>query len=73
MGAAADMSLPTFAVNDFVVLHNSKGSTQTVRLMNSAYTIYGRYGSASSGTNFIMFPGDTIHLVALSPSVLEIV
>lgn len=71
--APADMALPTFATNDFVVLHNSNGSTQQVRLMNSAYTIKGRKGSALAGTNLIIRAGDTLHLVAISSSILEVV
>jgi hypothetical protein len=71
--APADMSLPTFVTNDFIVLHNSNGSTQQVRLMNSAYTIIGRKGSVLAGTNLIIRAGDTLHLVAISSSILEVV
>ena len=71
--APADMSLPTFATNDFVVLNNSPASTQTVRLMNSAYTIRGDAGSISSGTNIILYAGEVIHLKAVSASILEVV
>lgn len=70
---AADMSLPTLATNDFIVLHNSPASTQTVRLMNSAYTIRGDAGSISSGTNITMLAGEVIHLKAVSASILEVV
>ena len=69
----ADMSLPTFATNDFVVLNNSPASTQTVRLMNSSYTIRGDAGSISSGTNIILYAGEVIHLKAVSASILEVV
>lgn len=71
--APADMVLPTFATNDFVVLSNSPASTQTVRLMNSAYTIRGDAGSISSGTNITLRAGEVIHLKAVSASILEVV
>jgi len=70
---AADMPLPTMAVNDFVVLHNAKNSTQLVRLMNSSYTISGRRGTASPGDNLIMGAGDTIHVVCVATNELEAV
>lgn len=71
--AAADMTLPSMAVNDFVVVHNSKTSTQTVRIMNSTYTIRGRKGTASAGDNLVMGTGDTIHLVCVATNTLEAV
>lgn len=71
--APADMAMPTLATNDFVVLSNSPASTQTVRLMNSAYTIRGDAGSISSGTNIILAAGEVIHLKAVSASILEVV
>jgi hypothetical protein len=67
---AADMALPTMAVNDFIVLHNAKNSTQVVRLMNSTYTIRGRRGTASAGDNLIMGAGDTIHVVCVATNEL---
>lgn len=69
----ADMSLPTLATNDFIVLQNSPASTQTVRMMNSAYTIRGDAGSISPGNNIILLPGEVIHLKAFSGSILEVV
>jgi len=71
--AAADMTLPSMAINDFVVIHNSKTSTQTVRIMNSTYTIRGRKGTASAGDNLVMGTGDTIHLVCVAANTLEAV
>lgn len=71
--AAADMALPTLVTNDFIVLQNSPASTQTVRLMNSAYTIRGDAGSVSSGTNLILLAGEVIHLKSVSGSILEVV
>jgi len=71
--APADMALPSLAINDFVVLHNAKSSTQTVRLMNSTYTIRGRRGTASAGDNLIMAAGDTIHLACVATNILEAV
>ena len=71
--SAADMTLPSLTTNDFIVLHNSPASTQTVRLMNSAYTIRGDAGSIASGNNIVMLAGEVIHLKAVSGSILEVV
>lgn len=71
--APADMTLPSLTTNDFIVLHNSPASTQTVRLMNSAYTIRGDAGSIASGNNIVMLAGEVIHLKAVSGSILEVV
>ncbi len=71
--AAADMALPSLAVNDFIVLHNAKNSTQVVRLMNAFYTIRGRRGTASAGDNIIMGAGETIHVVCVATNTLEAV
>lgn len=71
--APADMSLGTFAANDFFVLHNSPSSTQTVRLMNPSYTIRGKRGSALPGDNIVLKTGEVIHIKAISSSVLETV
>lgn len=70
---AADMPLPSMAVNDFVVLHNSPTSTQTVRLINSSYTIRSKNKTASPGDNIILAPDETPHLVCVAPNVLEII
>ncbi len=71
--AQADMTLPVMAVNDFVVLHNDSTSTQTVRLMNSSYTIRGRTGAVTAGNNLIIARGDTVHLICKSTNNLEVV
>ena len=71
--SAADMTLPSLTTNDFIFLHNSPASTQTVRLMNSAYTIRGDAGSIASGNNIVMLAGEVIHLKAVSGSILEVV
>lgn len=70
---AADMTLPAMAAKDFVVLHNSSQSTQAVRLVNAGYTIRGNRSSITSSDNLVIAAGDTIHLVAMSSSILEAV
>lgn len=70
---AADFTLGAFVANDFFVLSNSPTSTQTVRLLNASYTIRGKIGTASAGTNIIIPAGDFLPLRAVSSSVLEIV
>lgn len=71
--AAADMELDTFSQNDFFVLMNSSASTQTVRLMNPSYTIRSVNATALPGDNIPLAPGETMQLVAISASILEVV
>ena len=71
--APADMGLGAFSAEDFFVLMNSSASTQAVRLMNPSYTIRSVNATASPGDNIPLAAGETIHLVAISASILEVV
>lgn len=70
---AANMTLPAMLASDFVVLHNSAASTQVVKLINAGYTIRGSRSTLTSADNIILGAGDTVHLVAESGTILEIV
>lgn len=70
--AAADMAIPSgMGATEFTELVNSPASTQTVRLINNNYTIRGDNGSVSPGDNLILLPGERVHVLAVSPTVLE--
>lgn len=71
--SAANMTIPAMVANDFIVLHNSNGSTQAVRLVNAGYTIRGMRSTITSSDNITMRAGETVHLVAISSSILEVV
>lgn len=72
-GAATDLTQPTFAVNDFIVIKNSASTTQTVRLLNPSNTIIGDISTLSAGDNLVIPAGDVVHLVARASNILEIV
>lgn len=71
--APADITLTPFTTNDFFVVHNNSVSSHLVRIMNPSYSIRGPKGSANSGTNVIVKAGETVHLVAMSTAILEVV
>lgn len=63
------------AVNDEFVIHNSSQSTGVISVEpNTGHTIKGPSGNAVGGTDTIVLAaGDTLRVVAVSSSVLEIV
>lgn len=69
--AAVSLPIPTMAVNDTLVVHNCMQSTQQVLLTNTTYTIRGKSGTATTGDNILLEPGDTAVLVARSATDLE--
>lgn len=69
-GAAVDMSIPAFVINNFFIVQNSRNSTQTVRITNASYTIIGNT-TLSAGDNIVLEPGETVHLRANSGTELE--
>ena len=72
-GAASDFTQPTFSVGDFIVISNSKASTETVRLLNPSNTLVFEKGIVSAGDNLIINAGSTIHLYARTSTILEAV
>jgi len=72
-GAASDFTQPTFASGDFIVISNSKASTQTVRLLNPSNTLIFEKGTVSAGDNLVINAGSTIHLYARTSTILEAV
>lgn len=59
-------------VGDFAVAANSQNSTQTVRITNNGYTIYGGGVTASPSDNITVLPGDSISLRCTAENTLEI-
>lgn len=71
--APADMTIPAIAVNDFIVMHNSPTSTQTVKLINASYTIRSKYFTASAGDNCILAADEIFYATCVATNVLEVV
>jgi len=66
-----ELTQPTWAIDDFIIIKNSIDSTQIVRFLNPSNTIKGDVGTVSSGDDLVIPAGDTVHLVARSASLLE--
>ena len=71
--ANVDLTMPTFAANDFLIVSNDSVSTYQVRVLNSSCTIRSVNFTASAGDNITLAPGETMHLRAVSPTILEVV
>lgn len=69
--AAVDLPIPVMTANDKLVVHNCMQSTQTVRLLNTLYTIRGKRGDAPNPSEIVLAKGDTAVLVARSATDLE--
>jgi hypothetical protein len=75
-GADFDITIEaTIAANDEYIIHNSSESTGAVDVEpNTGHTIKGKLGDVVGGTDtLVLAPGETVQLVAVSSSVLEIV
>lgn len=70
---AVDITQPSFAAGDFIILHNSYASTATVRLLNPSNSIVGKKGTISPGDNAVLEPGDTLHIYARTASIVEVI
>lgn len=74
-GAATATIAVTIAANDSFIIHNASDSTQVVDIEpNTGHTIKGPLGDVVGGTDtLVLAPGETVQLVAVSASILEIV
>ena len=71
---AVDGSLPaSVTIGDVIIVHNESISTNTVRLTNTALTIKGPDGTITSSDNLVLEPGDTVHMIAKTTLILEVV
>jgi len=71
---SVDGALPTaLAIGDEIVVHNDSVSTNTVRLTNTALTIKGVGATVTSSDNLVLGNGDTVHLVAKTTLIMEVV
>ena len=68
-----DLTQPTFAAGDFVIIHNSPASTNTVRILNPSRTILGKNGTVIAGDNLVLAKGDAVHLYARTSTILEVI
>ncbi len=71
-GGSVDCALKTaYVVGDVITVHNESISTNTVRLTNTALTIKGPSGTATSADNIVIKAGETAVLVAKTTTILE--
>ncbi len=65
----------TIAANEEFIIHNNSTSTGVVSFEpNTGHTVNGPGGAAVGDTDTIVLaPGDTLHLLAISSSILEII
>lgn len=68
-----DVSLPILVAGDSFELHNQITSTFKVQILNPTQTIKGSYSDIAAGNNLELQAGNSIQLVAVSPTVLSIV
>jgi len=63
----------TYNIGDSIIVHNESISTNLVRLTNTALTIKGAGGTVTSSDNLVLAAGDTVHMVAKTTTILEVV
>lgn len=68
-----DITLPTLVAGDSFVYHNLITSTFKVQILNTGVTIKGTEGDIAAGTNLELGAGNSVQMVAISPTVLSIV
>jgi hypothetical protein len=73
-GGAVSAALPAaLVVGKVIIVHNESVSTNPVLITNPAFTIKGAKGTIAAGTDLLLAAGDTVHLVAKSTAILEVV
>lgn len=69
-GGAIDATLPaTITAGEYFTFHNNGSNNATV--LRNGHTI--NYGGADVGDDILLVPGDTVSMVAISASALEII
>jgi len=68
-----DVTIPAIALGDVFTFHNWKASTNKVQILNPSYTIIGKIGNLSAGTDLELLPGQSVQMIAKSTTELEIV
>lgn len=72
LSAIVEIPMPTFALNEFLVLHNLASSLYDVRVTNPTYTIQGPSGTISPGDNLVLKPGDTVSMSYPKTNLVEV-
>jgi hypothetical protein len=71
---SVDAALPTtVTIGKNIIVHNESISTNTVRLTNTTLTLKGPDGSVTTSDNLVLAAGDTVHLVAKTTLIMEVV
>lgn len=68
-----DVTIPTLVIGDSFTFHNETASTFKIQILNPSSTINGPSGVIAAGTDIELAPSDSVQLVAISTSILEIV
>jgi len=67
-----DVTLPALVAGQAFTFHNMSVSTFTVQILNPSYSIIGKSGTLSAGTNLELSASDSVQLVAKTSTVLEV-
>ncbi len=70
--AATDVTLPSLAQNETIVVHNNTDSTQTVGVLTGTFTVTGSRGSAAAGDRVTISTGRTFVAVCRGTNLLEV-
>lgn len=72
-GSMIDITMPAFAVGDFLVIHCTADSDNLTRLLNPSHAIRGSRNTIVAGDHLTLKAGDTVHLVYVDTNILEII
>ena len=67
------ITLPVLAEGDTLVFHSLNTSTQNVQIDNTGVEVVGVGGTIAAGDNLELTAGQSVQLVAVSPTVLTLV
>lgn len=68
-----DATLPTIAIGDVFTFHSANASSFKVQILNPSYSIISNGGTISAGTDMELQAGNSVQLVALTTSILQVV
>jgi len=74
IATAIDATLPgTIAAGNVFIVHNASTSTKVVQIDPATHSILGAAGTVTSSDTLVLALGETVYMVAISTSVLEVV
>ena len=73
-GSTKTATLPAAMIeDDEIIVHNASTSTDPVVIDPASHSIKGAGGTVTSSDTMLLAPGETVHLVAVSTSVMEVI